>query len=135
MAELKTRPTDQSALDFINSQPDEQRRTECRLLLDLFRQATGEEPRMWGSSIVGFGSRHYVYASGREGDWPPVAFSPRKQALTLYLMRGLDEVQDLLARLGRHTTGKGCLYIKKLTDVDVQVLTEIIRRSYTPAEG
>ena len=93
-------------------------------------EETGEPPRMWGASIVGFGSYHYAYASGREGDWMALGFSPRKANLTLYLMDGFGGYGELLDRLGKHSTGKSCLYIKRLSDVDVDVLREMVRRSY-----
>ena len=93
------------------------------------REVTGAEPQMWGDSIVGFGSYHYVYASGREGDWPLTGFSPRKRNLTLYIMAGFDEYDELLSRLGKFKTGKSCLYINKLEDVDQEVLAELVKRS------
>ena len=93
------------------------------------KEVTQEEPIMWGTSIIGFGSYHYRYASGREGDWPIVGFSPRKRSLTVYLTPGLDEIGDLLGKLGKHRVGKGCLYINKLSDVDTDVLKEIIKKS------
>ena len=92
-------------------------------------EVTGEKAVMWGDSIVGFGTYHYVYASGREGDWPVTGFAPRKQALTLYIMSGFDQYDELLARLGKHSTGKSCLYIKRLSDVDVDVLRELVAES------
>lgn len=129
MAELKTKPTGQSAEEFINSIADDRRRAECLAILELMKQVTGEEPKMWGDSIVGFGSYHYKYASGREGDWFLTGFSPRKQNLTLYIMSGFDQYDHLLARLGQVKTGKSCLYIKKLEDIDLPTLRELVRRS------
>ncbi len=129
MAELKTQPNDASVEAFLNAIPDERKRADAFAVLELMKQATGEEPVMWGDAIVGFGEYRYRYASGREGDWPLVAFSPRKQNLTLYIMSGFDGYDELMARLGKHKTGKSCLYINKLADVDLAVLEELVRRS------
>ena len=129
MSELKTKKNDASVEDFLRSVEDEKKRKDAFAILDMMNAITGEEPKMWGTSIVGFGSYHYKYASGQEGDWMLIGFSPRKQALTLYLMSGLGKHQDQLDRLGKHKTGKGCLYIKKLEDVDQEVLKDMIRRS------
>lgn len=129
MAELKTRRTTKSVDEFLKTVGDEKRRRECRSLLRIMKQATRAEPTMWGSSIVGFGSYHYKYASGREGDWFLTGFSPRKQALTLYVMDGFAQYHALLRRLGKHKTGKSCLYIKNLDDVDMGVLGQLIARS------
>jgi len=129
MAELKTKPTTRSVDEFLQEVPNERRRQDSYTLLDLMRQITDTEPQMWGDSIVGFGSTHYKYASGREGDMPLTGFSPRKQALTLYIMTGLESYDDLLQRLGKFKTGKVCLYINKLDDVDSSVLRELVRRS------
>ena len=130
MAEAKTKPTKLSVGRFIKSQPDEQVRKDCAVISKLMSEATGEQPKMWGPTIVGFGSYHYKYATGREGDMPIVGFSPRKQNLTLYvLMYGFEEQADLLKKLGKHTTGKGCLYIKRLSDVDLPTLKKIIKAS------
>jgi len=129
MAELKTKPTTRSVDEFLQEVPNERRRQDSYTLLDLMRQITDTEPQMWGDSIVGFGSTHYKYASGREGDMPLVGFSPRKQALTLYIMPGFEGYDDLLQRLGKFKTGKVCLYINKLDDVDSSVLRELVRRS------
>ena len=129
MAELKTKPTDENVLDFLNGIADEKRRQDCFSILELMKQATGAEPKMWGDSIVGFGSYHYKYASGREGDWFLTGFSPRKQNLTLYIMSGFDEYEALLSKLGKHKTSKACLYINKLQDVDAAVLKELVERS------
>jgi hypothetical protein len=129
MAELKTKPTTQSVEQFINSLPDEGRRADCFTIIDLMRQATGSEPRMWGAAIVGFGDYHYKYASGREGDWFRVGFSPRKTNLTLYL--GYDVVQFayLLGKLGKYKHGKGCLYLNRLSDVNLNTLQELIEQT------
>ena len=129
MAELKTRPTDDSVMKFLNEVGDEKKREDSFKILDLMREVTGEEPRMWGSSIVGFGSYHYKYASGREGDWFVTGFSPRKQSLTLYIMAGFAEYDELLENLGKYTTGKACLYIKKLEDVDMPTLKKLVKFS------
>jgi hypothetical protein len=125
-ADLKTKATKASVKDFIDAIPDETRRKECRTILQIMRAATGVAPRMWGSSVVGFGDYHYKYASGREGDWFVVGFSPRKSQLTLYLTSGIDRHRPLLNRLGPHGTGKGCLYLKRLSDVDVTVLEALV---------
>ncbi len=129
MAELKTRPNDQSVEDFLNSITDEKDRAASRTILMLMQEVTGEEPVMWGDSIVGFGSYHYRYVSGREGDMFLTGFSPRKQNLTLYIMSGFDMYDSLLTKLGKHTTGKSCLYIKKIEDIDLQTLRELVRLS------
>ena len=129
MAEVKTQKTAASVKDFLSAVENEQQQKDCRELSKLMQGITGKPPRMWGTSIVGFGSYHYVYASGREGDWPLCGFSPRKQALSLYIMSGFSEYEPLMTRLGKHKTGKSCLYIKKLDDIDRAVLTEIITRS------
>ena len=135
MAELKTRPTEASVTEFLDGVEHDRRREDGFTLLDLMRDVTGEEPRMWGPSIVGFGSYHYKYRTGREGDMPLVGFSPRKQSLTLYLMGDWEGRQELLARLGKHKTGKGCLYINKLQDVDLPTLGELIRQSVEQVRG
>jgi len=127
--ELKTKVNDASVEGFLNSVTDEQKREDCFEILRLMEQVTKEEPKMWGSSIVGFGSYHYKGASGREGDWLLTGFSPRKENLTLYIMGGFDLHQDLLKKLGKHKTSAGCLYIKKLDDVDKEVLKELVAES------
>ncbi len=127
--ELKTKVNDASVEDFLNSVTDEQKREDCFEILRLMEQVTKEKPKMWGSSIVGFGSYHYKGASGREGDWLLTGFSPRKENLTLYIMGGFDLHQDLLKKLGKHKTSVGCLYIKKLDDVDKEVLKELVAES------
>ena len=129
----KTTPGDGDADAFIAAVPDEQRRDDARLVVALMREATGEPAVMWGSSIVGFGSRHYRYATGREGDVPAVGFSPRKAQTVLYLTGQLDDYADLLGRVGPHKTGKGCLYLKRVDQNDRTVLREIIARSYHAA--
>ena len=128
-AELKTKVNDASVEGFLNSVIDEQKRADCFEILRLMEQVTKEEPKMWGSSIVGFGSYRYKGASGREGDWLLTGFSPRKDNLTLYIMGGLDIHQDLLKKLGKHKAGVGCLYIRKLDDMDKDVLKELVAES------
>ena len=129
MAELKTKVNNASVDKFIKGIKDEQVRKDCIQITDIMKKATKAEPRMWGTSIVGFGIYHYKYASGREGDWFLAGFSPRKQNLTLYIMSGFDEYDSLMKKLGKHTIGKSCLYIKKLEDVDMQVLKELVAKS------
>jgi hypothetical protein len=129
MAELKTKRTAQDPVHFLNSLTDEQKRQDCFTLLALMKQATRAEPKMWGSSIVGFGDYHYKYESGRENDWFLVGFSPRKQNLTLYLMTGFDQYRALLKQLGKHTTGKSCFYIKRLDDVHLPTLKKLVQPS------
>jgi len=128
-AELKTKVNDASVEGFLNSVAEEQKREDSFEILILMKQVTKETPKMWGSSIVGFGSYHYKGASGREGDWMLTGFSPRKQNLTLYIMGGFDLHQDLLKKLGKYKTSVGCLYIKKLDDVDREVLKELVAES------
>ena len=127
--ELKTKVNDGSVEGFLNSVADEQKREDCFEILKLMKQVTKETPKMWGSSIVGFGSYHYKGASGREGDWMLTGFSPRKQNLTLYIMGGFNLHKDLLEKLGKYKTSVGCLYIKKLDDVDRKVLKELVAES------
>jgi hypothetical protein len=130
MAELKTQKTTASVAQFLNAIPDDGQRKDSKALAKLMAGITGEKPKMWGSSIVGFGDLHYRSASGREGDWFNVGFSPRKQNLTLYLaLVDIAGYDALLSRLGKHSTGKSCLYIKKLEDVDQAVLKELIEES------
>lgn len=129
MAEPKTQPTDESVEDFLNAIPDEQKRADAFAVLKLMKQVTRAEPQMWGSSIVGFGRYRLKYASGREGDWPLAAFSPRKQNLTLYIMAGFEGYADLLKKLGKFKTGKACLYVNKLADVDLPTLKELVKQS------
>jgi hypothetical protein len=130
MAENKTRPTDADVFEFLNSVPDERKRQDSFTVLEMMREATGEEPVMWGSSIVGFGSYHYKYDSGREGDMPIIGFSPRKQNLTLYIMMGgFERYDELMAKLGKHTTSVSCLYIKRLSDIDMEVLRALVEES------
>jgi len=128
-AEPKTKVNDASVTEFLNSVADQQKRNDCFEILKMMQQITKEEPKMWGSSMVGFGSYHYKGKSGREGDWLLIGFSPRKQALTLYLTGGFDTHAALLKRLGKFTTGMGCLYVKTLEDVDKKVLKELLQAS------
>lgn len=129
MSDMKTKPTDANVDAFLDAIPDERKREDARAVAVLMAEVTGASAKMWGPSIVGFGSYHYRYASGREGDFMETGFSPRKQALTLYIMAGFSAYPDLLARLGKHSTGKSCLYIKRLADVDLAVLRELVERS------
>lgn len=129
MADLKTKPSRASVQQFLASIQDKKRRADCRALVKLMKEATGKPPTMWGSSVVGFGTYHYKYASGREGDWFLTGFSPRKQDLTLYLMAGFQNQPDLMERLGKFKTGKGCLYVKSLEDVHAPTLKKLIQRS------
>jgi len=129
MSELKTRENDASVETFIQSVEDELRRADCRTLVSMLERVTGKTPRMWGKNMVGFGSYHYVYKSGREGDWFVIGFSPRKQDLTVYIMPGFDDYAAQLGKLGKHRTGKSCLYLKKLQDIDLRVLEDIARSS------
>ena len=126
MAENKTKATAVSVAEFVEAIADEKKRADAKTLAKMMRKVTGEKAKMWGPSIIGFGTHHYVYESGREGDMPVIGFSPRKPALVLYGLRGSA---DMLPRLGKHTTGKGCLYIKKLADVDVKVLEEMMAKA------
>ena len=127
MAELKTQVTKASVEKFLDGIKDEKKRQDCYQLLKIMKKATRAEPKMWGTSIIGFGDHHYVYASGHEGDWFLTGFSPRAQNLTLYMMGGFDG--ESLKKLGKYKTGKGCLYINKLEDVDTKVLNELITKS------
>jgi hypothetical protein len=134
MAEPKTKATKASVAAFLAAIPDEQRRRDCKAVAKLMREATGEKPVLWGASIVGFGTYRYQYANGKEGDWPVAGFSPRKSELVVYVMPGFDRYGELLSRLGKHRTGKSCLYLRKLADVDLAVLEEIIFRSVAAME-
>ena len=127
--ELKTKLNESSAEGFLNSVEDEEKRAGCFRVLELMKKVTGEEPKMWGPSIVGFGSTHLKYESGRELDWMLIGFSPRKADITLYIMSGFARYDELMARLGKYKTGKSCLYIKRLSDVDMNVLEELVEAS------
>ena len=126
MGENKTKPTQLSVAAFVDAVPDESKRADAKSLIKLMQSATGEKPKLWGPSIIGFGSYHYKYESAREGDAPLLGFSPRKAATVLYGVIGSRESEALLAQLGKHTTGKGCLYIKKLADVDRKLLEALL---------
>ena len=128
-ADVKTKLNDASVTDFLNSVADEQKRKDSFEILKLMERVSNEDAKMWGASIVGFGSYHYKGASGREGDWMLIGFSPRKQNITLYIMPGVERYPALMQKLGKHSTGKSCLYIKKLSDVNIDVLKELVAES------
>jgi len=125
----KTVPTAVKASDFLNSIEDPQQRKDCQILRKIMQKATGKRARMWGSSIIGFGQYHYKYASGREGDFMLVGFAPRKKQLVIYIMPGFEPWPELMSKLGKYKTGKSCLYVKKLADIDLTVLEPLIDRS------
>ncbi len=129
MAELKTRKNTKSVEAFLKSIVDDGRRKDCREIARLMEKIVGDKPSMWGDSIVGFGSYRYKYASGREGDWLLTGFSPRKKDLTLYIMSDLGRYSDLLKELGKFKTGKSCMYVKRLQDIDLKVLEELIKKA------
>jgi len=129
MAELKTKLNDGSVEDFLNTVEDKQKRADSFALLKMMGEISGEPAKMWGKDIVGFGTYHYVYASGREGDWMLSGFSPRKASLSIYLMAGFDQLGNELNALGKHKSSKGCLYVKKLSDIDEKVLRKMIKKS------
>lgn len=129
MAEAKTKPTRASVARFLDAIADAQRRADCRAILALMKTITGKPAVLWGSSIVGFGTYHYTYASGHSGDWPRTAFSPRKGDISVYLVAAGPKQKELLAKLGRHKMGKACLYIRRLADIDIKVLEALIRDS------
>lgn len=129
MPENKTKPTTLSVTAYLNALTDPTRRSDAKELTRLMQQVSGEKPKLWGPSIVGFGTYHYRYDTGREGDVPLIGFSPRKAALVLYSMLGHSKATALLGKLGKHTTGKGCLYIKKLADVDRTVLETLMKNA------
>jgi hypothetical protein len=129
MAEQKTKPTELSVEDFLNKVPDEKVREDCFALLKFMKKATGSKPKMWGPAIIGFGQYHYKYDSGHEGDACLAGFSPRKQNITVYVMSGYKSHADLLKKLGKHKATGGCLYIKKLEDVNLKVLEEMVKKS------
>lgn len=126
---LKTKQSNKSVKSFLNSVAGESRRNDCFKLLELMSEATGREPKLWGDSIVGFGQYHYQYASGREGDWMLTGFSPRKQNLVIYIMPGFSRYEKIMQDLGRFKTGKSCLYVRKLEDVRLEILSEIVAGS------
>ncbi|MFC4070906.1 DUF1801 domain-containing protein [Actinoplanes subglobosus] len=135
MAEPKTTRNEGDVAAFLAAVADPRRRADAEATCALMAEVTGAEPVMWGSAIIGFGVYHYRYATGREGDWPAVALSPRKQALTLYVSAGFDGYQDLLDRLGPHTTGKSCLYLKRLADVDENALKDLVAAGFRHLDG
>lgn len=129
MAELKTKPNDRNVNELINSIENTEKIQDCHVLIEIMKEITKSEPKIWGDSIVGFGDYHYKYKSGREGDWFFTGFSPRKQNISVYIMTYLEHFDELLGKLGKFKKGKSCLYIKKLRDVDIEVLKELIRLS------
>lgn len=129
-AKNKTIENEASVDEFLNSVKDEIKRADCQRINAIMKEITGDEPKMWGTSIVGYGNYHYKYESGREGDFMKVGFSPRAQNVTLYIMPGFGRYEDLMGKLGKHKIGKSCLYVKKLADVDEEVLKELITESY-----
>lgn len=134
MSEPKTQPTRASVAEFLAQQPDA-RRSDCEAIVSIMQRATGEPPAMWGPAIVGFGRYAYARSDGKTYEWPVTGFSPRKNDLTLYIMPGFDKYDGLMAKLGKHKTGKSCLYIKKLVDVDVAVLEALVVESVNAMEG
>lgn len=135
MTELKTKKTKKSVSAFINSIEDEQVRHDCKKILKIMKDITGKQPAMWGDSIIGFDSYHYKYASGREGDWFKIGFSPRKQAITIYIMPGYQDYSAILKKLGPHKTGKCCVYIKRLEDIHLPTLKQLLRQGYKDASN
>src|SRR5688500_13623158 len=129
MGQIKTKPTDQSVDDYIAAIEDERSQRDCKTLLKLMKRVTGEKPKLWMNNTVGFGTFHYKSKSGQEGDWYVTGFAPRKANLTLHLMAGFDQFHDLMWNLGKYKTGKGCLYIKSLDEVDMNVLEELVLKS------
>ncbi|WP_436517441.1 DUF1801 domain-containing protein [Ekhidna sp. To15] len=129
MAELKTQPGDQSVKDFIDSIEPEWKRDDARQLQELFEKVTGEKPVMWGDSIVGYGNYHYKYKSGREGDWFLAGFSPRKTSMTIYIVGGFDGQEEHLEKLGKHKKSVGCLYVKKLADINMKAVEQMTKKS------
>jgi len=127
MAEPKTKPTNQSVKEFLNEISEPERRADCFAVAKIMEEISGEKPKMWGPSIVGFGSYHYKYASGHEGDWPMMGFSPRKKDLTLYIMMGFEKHAELMEKLGKHSISKSCLYIKRLSDVHIPTLKKLMK--------
>tara|TARA_B100000678_G_scaffold203876_1_gene171614 strand:+ start:621 stop:1040 length:420 start_codon:yes stop_codon:yes gene_type:complete len=134
VAELKTKPNDEDPRAFLEALEDENKRKDALALLEMMQEISGCAPKMWGSAIIGFGSYHYQYESGREGDWFIAGFSPRKQNLALYIMSGFDRYNELLQKLGKHKTGKSCLYIKHLSEVNPEVLYKLVETSYRRME-
>ncbi|MCC8358663.1 DUF1801 domain-containing protein [Salinimicrobium sediminilitoris] len=129
MADLKIKQNDASVTDFLDQIENKQRQSDCRELLKMFSEVTGEPAKMWGENMIGFGKYHYKYKSGHEGDWFLTGFSPRKQNLTIYIMTGFKEYNDILENLGKYKTSSSCLYVKKLEDINREKLSKLIRRS------
>lgn len=129
MADPKTLPTDASVAAFLRAVKDERTRQDCLVIAEIMRAATKANPRIWGKNLIGFGSYHYIYASGREGDWPLIALSPRKRNITVYIMPGFERYDALLAKLGKHSIGKSCLYINRLSDIHLPTLKKLIQTS------
>lgn len=129
MAELKTKKNDNDSIEFLNGVDNEERKNDCFKLLELFEQWTNEPPKMWGQSIIGFGSYHYKYDSGREGDWFLTGFSPRKQYLTIYITAGFEKYDEVMSELGKYKTGSSCLYVKRLSDIDIDKLKTLVEKS------
>ncbi len=129
MAENKTKPTSESVLDFLNGVKDEEKRKDSLVILEMMKKASGEEPKMWGGSLIGFGDVHITSAAGREVDWFRIGFSPRKANFSLYLSLNIKEHSEDLKKLGKHKTGVGCLYFNKLADVDIKMLKDLINKS------
>ena len=129
MSELKTKPTKKIVKQFLDSLENEKRKQDSFELLKLFKDITKQQPVIWGNTIIGFGSYHYKYKTGNEGDWPVTGFSPRKQNLSIYVMLGFDNYQDLMNKLGKYKTGKSCLYVNKLEDIDMKVLKKLLIKS------
>ena len=134
MVENKTKPTKDSVAVFLNKIEDQQVRDDCFEIIEMMGKVSNFEPIMWGSAIIGFGTHHYVYESGREGDTVVIGFSPRKQNITIYLMGGVKNVEDELSTLGKYKTGKGCLYIKSLSDVNAELLKKIFAKAFEKAQ-
>lgn len=132
-AKIKTVPTSSDMLEFLARIEDDQQRRDSEALIEIMSKISGEPPVLWGPAIIGFGSYHYTYESGREGDMPLIAFSPRKGKLTLYILNDATKYVDLLARLGKHKTSKACLYINKLADIDMSVLEELLVATHKDA--
>lgn len=130
MSELKTKRNNKNVLAFLNKIENDNKKRDCFAILDLIKEISGEDPKMWGDSIIGFGDYHYKYKSGREGDWFKVGFSPRKNNIVLYFMTYFKKSENILKRIGKYKTGKSCFYINKLEDINIDVLKELIQKSY-----
>jgi Domain of unknown function (DU1801) len=130
MADIKTKKTDESFVKFLNTVPDETKRKDCFAIAEMMKTISKCEPKMWGTAIIGFGSYHYKYESGHEGDMCMIGFSPRKQNITLYISGGINHHPDLLEKLGKHKTSKGCLYLNKLSDIDAEILKKLIKAAF-----